>query len=165
MLRRTIGLLASSSLLAVGAPLLAPTVAQAADPAADRIGSLPSGATYAVARDVAKVKLRYACTDGPTQEHYLVVQLTQGDRPSYNRGLRGDNGGLLQATCTGAAVEQTVTLLRSSYADPEAAGLRKGAASLSVTLTPRSTPENGGWYVATGEDVVKSRTITVTRTP
>ena len=165
MLRRTAALLTTTSLIALGAPLVAPAAAQADDVVAPRFGPLPAGAAYLTSQDAARVRLRYACADGPTQAHYLLVQLTQADRPSYVRGLRGDTGGLLQATCTGAAVEQTVTLLRSSYADPDAAGLRNGAATLQVTLAPRSTPENGGWYVATGEDVVKSRTIAVTRTP
>lgn len=160
MLRRTIGLLAASSLVALASPV----AAHAETVVPPRISALPTGATYDVGDDEARVRIGYRCTNATGQVHYLIVQLSQNGRPAYNRGLRNDNGGLLEATCTGKTVTQTVRLVRTSYfEDPEAVGLRKGKATLQVTVAPRSTPELGSWYVATGEDVVKSRTVSVTR--
>lgn len=157
---------AAVAVLATAASLGTTATATAATepaPAQARIGALPTGATYDRSDDVARVRVAYTCTNTAGQEHYLSVQLTQTDRPSYNKGLRGDNGGTLVATCTGAQVRQTITLVRTSYADPEGPGLRNGKASITVSLLPRSTPENGGVYVPTGEDVVKKGTLTVTR--
>lgn len=156
-----VAVLATAASLGTAATTTAATAATGPAPA--KIGALPTGATYDRSEDVARVRVAYTCTNATGQQHYLSVQLAQTDRPSYNKGLRGDNGGTLLATCTGTQVRQTITLVRTSYADPEGPGLRNGRASLTVSLLPRSTPENGGVYVATGEDVVRKGTLTVTR--
>jgi len=128
-----------------------------------KVGAASSVAAYSVSNDTMNVKVRYRCTNKPGQVHYLDLTEQQGsDRAIYVRGARNDSGGVKLARCTGSMVGETVTLLRNSYDSVNLPRATKGEGALSVGLLPRSTADRGGWYVSTGADVYKERSVRVT---
>lgn len=156
----------SSTVLAVAlAAAVLPAAAHAAPSKVlpTKVGEASSVAAYSVSKDTMNVKVRYRCTNKPGQVHYLDLMEHQGsDRAIYVRGARNDSGGVKLARCTGSMVGETVTLLRNSYDSVSLPRADRGAGTLSVGLLPRSTADRGGWYVATGADVYKERSVKVT---
>ncbi|SDS15795.1 hypothetical protein SAMN04488570_1260 [Nocardioides scoriae] len=154
-----------AALTAVPLPASAAPVAAEPEPApvvAPRLLAVPGVALYSRRPDVAWVAVRYQCTNNAEQVHYLSLLLQQPrTTPNYNAGLRNDGTGLREARCTGAPVSELVRLVRTSYEDPAAPGLRQGPADLQATISPRSIPSRGGPYVPTGPDVAVDRSVFV----
>lgn len=152
-----LGLLALATALVPGAAQAVPTPATTSS----RIGQASPSATYSESHDTVRVTVRYRCTNAAGQQHFLALTETQKNRATYILGWRGDTGGTLAATCTGATVKKTFSLLRSSYTEAPTPGAKKGHGTLEVSLLPRATADQGGWYVATGEDLVRTRTVAI----
>lgn len=117
------------------------------------------------AGDTITLAVRYTCTNRPGPQgvvNYIMADVVRGASARYVVGLRGDTGGLLAADCTGHPQTRVLTLRRGSYALPgQPAPI--GKAEVSVTISPRTTPDSGGWYVQTGPDVTLTGRVTVVR--
>ncbi|MBL8932413.1 MAG: hypothetical protein JNL54_20000 [Kineosporiaceae bacterium] len=161
--RITIGLTALTAMM-----LAWPTGPVAAVPAAIAPATPPvihgvAHRAHLRADDSITLAVRYTCTDRPAPAgvvNYLSADVVRPSSAHYVVGYRGDVGGLLPATCTGTPQTAVLRLRRSTYALPGQTSPR-GRAIVTVTITPRTTPDSGGWYVETGSPVTITGRVSV----
>lgn len=131
---------------------------------APSVGTVPATLSWS-GPDQMTARVTYTCQDleGPLgAQHWLIVTYHRSnDVNRFSNGYRNDTPGLLKADCTGAPVTRSVPLLRSSYALPGMTDPAPGPGRLSVTLDPRGTSDQGGWYAQTAPEVTRSRTSTL----
>lgn len=121
-------------------------------PVATRISFVSRSIVYA-SPTTMRTRLSYTCQNlpGPVGVvHYLLVGLRPGSGAHYSSGYRGE-GGTVKARCTGRKVHVSVTLKRYDFPS-DARNPRPGVRHLEVSLSPRLTPDSGGWYVSAGPD-------------
>ena len=161
--RPTIRALLLGTLAVLLLPLLTASPASAVEPQAsiDNIDAYPRYVTSST----MEIEVTYTCTNTPAPNgvvHYISASLTQGDAARYSMGFRQDSViNLTQATCTGKAVTQTLTLARSGQIAESVPDPVTGPAEITVQLERYGTADVGGTNTIKGLGATKTQTVSL----